>query len=43
MCSNLIDKAGEALGTIFIKYGKHAKAVRCVARKHGRMLRPANH
>ena len=35
--------AGEALGIIFVKYGRHAKAARCVNREHGRKLGPANH
>jgi RNA recognition motif. (a.k.a. RRM, RBD, or RNP domain) len=37
-----IDKAtGGALGVIFIKYGTHAEAARCVEREHGRKLGPA--
>jgi hypothetical protein len=37
-----IDKTtGGALGVIFIKYGTHAEATRCVEREHGRKLAPA--
>lgn len=37
-----VDKAtGGALGIIFIKYGSHAEAARCVEREHGRKLGPA--
>ncbi|KAI0299438.1 hypothetical protein B0F90DRAFT_623558 [Multifurca ochricompacta] len=37
-----VDKAtGGALGIIFIKYGTHAEAARCVEREHGRKLGPA--
>lgn len=37
-----IDKTtGGALGIIFIKYGTHAEASRCVEREHGRKLGPA--
>ena len=39
-----IDKStGEALDIIFVKYGTHAKAARCVDREHGRKLGPINH
>jgi hypothetical protein len=34
-----VDKAtGGALGIVFIKYGTHAEAARCVEREHGRKL-----
>ncbi|KAI9513437.1 hypothetical protein F5148DRAFT_971638 [Russula earlei] len=37
-----VDKAtGGALGIIFIKFGTHAEAARCVEREHGRKLGPA--
>ena len=37
-----VDKAtGGALGIIFVKYGTHAEAARCVEHEHGRKLGPA--
>ena len=37
-----VDKAtGGALGIIFIKYGTHAEAARCVEHEHGRKIGPA--